>query len=103
MKAWSGDHGMHPTLMPGILLSSIKLPGIENRGTSVQNPGVHNLDPHITDLAPTILELLGVKTPEYMDGRSLLHPRFSEKSDPQPNTVSMKLPDSSSETIPQEG
>jgi bisphosphoglycerate-independent phosphoglycerate mutase (AlkP superfamily) len=27
---------------------------------------------HIVDIAPTTLELLGVETPAYMDGQSLL-------------------------------
>ncbi len=55
-KAWSGDHIVDPRIVPGILLASrpIALP-----------------DPHIVDLAPTILRLFGVTPPPYMEGRSL--------------------------------
>ena len=57
VKPWSGDHCIHPALVPGVLFSSIPL---EDSGA------------HITDLAPTTLDLLGVPTPGYMDGKSLL-------------------------------
>ena len=56
-KAWSGDHGFHPSLVPGVLFSSIPL---------------HDGDARIIDLAPTILDLMGVDAPPYMDGVSLL-------------------------------
>jgi len=57
VKPWSGDHCIHPELVPGVLFSSVRL---EGRGAN------------IVDLAPTIMELLGVAPPEYMDGKSLL-------------------------------
>ena len=57
MKAWSGDHCIHPKLVPGVLFSSIPLNGAQ---------------PQIIDMAPTTLELLGVRKPSYMDGESLL-------------------------------
>ncbi len=59
VKAWSGDHCIHPALVPGVLFSNVKL------------------DPknaEIIDLAPTILDMFGVARPEYMDGESLLPP-----------------------------
>jgi predicted AlkP superfamily phosphohydrolase/phosphomutase len=56
-KAWSGDHCIHPSLVPGVLFSNRKL---------------NAADARIIDLGPTVLELLGVATPAYMDGRSLL-------------------------------
>lgn len=56
-KAWSGDHCIHPNLVPGILFSNKSL------GTDPAS---------IIDLAPTTLDLLGVDKPAYMDGRSLL-------------------------------
>jgi predicted AlkP superfamily phosphohydrolase/phosphomutase len=57
-KAWSGDHCIHPDLVPGVLFTSMKLDN--------EKPA------HIVDIAPTTLELLGVETPAYMDGHSLL-------------------------------
>jgi predicted AlkP superfamily phosphohydrolase/phosphomutase len=56
MKAWSGDHIIDPRLVPGVLFCNRKLR--EER-------------PHITDLAPTTLDLFGVDVPSYMDGRTL--------------------------------
>jgi predicted AlkP superfamily phosphohydrolase/phosphomutase len=49
--------GMHTT--PDALLYIQGLRGVERR-------------PHITDVAPTLLDLLGVATPKDMDGRSLV-------------------------------
>ncbi len=57
VKAWSGDHCVHPELVPGVLFSSLKL---DERSAS------------IIDLAPTVLDLFGVVRPGYMDGKSLL-------------------------------
>lgn len=56
-KAWSGDHCIHPALVPGVLFSNRKL-----------SDGGAN----IIDLAPTVLDLLGVAKPAYMEGESLL-------------------------------
>lgn len=58
MKAWSGDHCIHPELVPGILFSNLAL---------------GNGSPNIVDVAPTVLDLLGVSKPAYMDGNSLLY------------------------------
>lgn len=57
VKAWSGDHIVDPRLVPGIMLC---------------NHDVTSDDPHIVDLAPTVLTLFGVRPPAHMDGRSLL-------------------------------
>lgn len=57
-KAWSGDHCIHPDLVPGVLFTSMKL--------DEEKPA------HIVDIAPTTLDLLGVEKPGYMDGHSLL-------------------------------
>lgn len=57
MKAWSGDHCIHPDLVPGVLFSDLLL-----------NPTGAN----IMDLAPTALELFGIEKPAHMDGKSLL-------------------------------
>ena len=56
-KAWSGDHHVDPELVPGILFTNKKL----TKNT-----------PHITDLAPTILALFGVKAPAYMEGEVIV-------------------------------
>ena len=55
-KCWSGDHGIDPRLVPGVLFSNRK----------VQS---ENLS--IADIAPTVLELFGIQTPSYMDGKAL--------------------------------
>jgi predicted AlkP superfamily phosphohydrolase/phosphomutase len=55
-KAWAADHCLHPDEVPGVLFSSHQ---------------VDCEDPWIGDLAPTVLGLLGVPPPGYMDGRQL--------------------------------
>jgi hypothetical protein len=55
-KAWSGDHCVDPSVVPGILFS--------NRPISTENP-------RLLDLAPTILDLFGITPPDYMDGKIL--------------------------------
>jgi predicted AlkP superfamily phosphohydrolase/phosphomutase len=53
-KCWSGDHCIDPHLVPGVLLC---------------NRTIDALDPGIEDMAPTALELFGVKAPVYMEGK----------------------------------
>lgn len=55
-KAWSGDHCVDPSVVPGILFCS--------EAISTQSP-------RLLDLAPTILELFGCPIPEYMDGKPM--------------------------------
>ena len=55
-RRWSGDHSVDPALVPGALWCSRPLSGAE---------------PHITDLAPTIMKLFGVAPPAHMRGRDL--------------------------------
>ncbi|MCZ6766904.1 MAG: nucleotide pyrophosphatase, partial [bacterium] len=57
VKAWSGDHCIDPKVVPGILLSNMKL---------------NDEDPNLMDLAPTTLELFGIRPPAHMVGKSLL-------------------------------
>jgi predicted AlkP superfamily phosphohydrolase/phosphomutase len=57
IKAWSGDHCIDPKVVPGVLFSNLKL-----RETS----------PSIMDIAPTVLELFGLKPPAHMDGKTLI-------------------------------
>ena len=55
-RPWSGDHNMNPPDVPGILFC--------NRNLDGDNPA-------IIDIAPTVLDLLGVPVPAYMDGKPL--------------------------------
>ena len=54
VKAWSGDHHIDPNEVPGIFLV--------NRPLTTDAP-------HIIDIAPTTLDLFGIKPPSYMEGR----------------------------------
>jgi predicted AlkP superfamily phosphohydrolase/phosphomutase len=55
-KAWSGDHCLDPSVVPGILFTSFK----------------HTTDsPHIMDVAPTALRLLGADIPPHVEGKPL--------------------------------
>jgi predicted AlkP superfamily phosphohydrolase/phosphomutase len=55
-KAWSGDHCIDPSLIPGVLFC---------------NHPVEAEKPRLMDLGPTILQLFGVPVPEHMDGKAL--------------------------------
>jgi len=69
-KAWSGDHCMDPALVPGIILSSLPL----------------NTDkPHITDIAPTVLDLFGIDIPGHMDGKPIIEKSILQKKDTSKN------------------
>lgn len=54
-KAWSGDHCVDWRLVNGVLFSSRALAKTK---------------PHIMDMAPSVLDLFGVKRPRHMVGRS---------------------------------
>jgi len=56
VKAWSGDHCVDPTLVPGVLFSNMK---------------VDAEDPGIEDMAPTALSLFGIEVPLWMEGKPL--------------------------------
>jgi hypothetical protein len=56
-KAWSGDHCVDPSLVPGILFC--------NRPVESENP-------RLIDIGPTVLNVFGVPVPEYMDGKALI-------------------------------
>ncbi len=56
-KAWSGDHGIDPQQVPGVLFSNYK---------------IETGNPHIMDIAPTVLSLFGIDKPAYMDGKELV-------------------------------
>lgn len=54
-RPWSGDHGIDPDLVPGVLMSNRPI-------------DTHGQAPHIMDMAPTILRFFGIAPPPYMDG-----------------------------------
>ena len=54
---WSGDHCVDPEFVPGVLFSSVRL-----------RPGEASMQ----DLAPTVLGLYGINTPEQMTGQPLI-------------------------------
>jgi predicted AlkP superfamily phosphohydrolase/phosphomutase len=56
IKAWSGDHCVDPSLVPGILFC---------------NRVVENANPRLIDIGPTVLSMFGVPVPDYMDGKAL--------------------------------
>jgi predicted AlkP superfamily phosphohydrolase/phosphomutase len=56
MRCWSGDHIFNPVAMPGILL--------------VNRP-ILSTNPHIMDLAPTILKFLNVRPSNALEGTAL--------------------------------
>ncbi len=55
-KCWSGDHGLDPQIVPGVLFC--------NYNIETENPG-------IIDIAPTVLKLFGIEVPSYIDGKPL--------------------------------
>src|SRR5207249_11569616 len=56
-KAWSGDHCVDPSVVPGVLFC--------NRPIATENP-------RLMDIGPTVLDLFGVPVPEHMDGKPLI-------------------------------
>ena len=62
-KAWSGDHCMDPRKVPGVLFSDFSLAKTE---------------PSIMDIAPTVLERLGIAVPKHMDGEILIEQSSKE-------------------------
>ncbi|MBI2478307.1 MAG: alkaline phosphatase family protein [Planctomycetia bacterium] len=72
-KAWSGDHCVDPSLVPGVLFC--------NRPLLTENP-------RLLDIAPTVLGLFGIAAPEHMDGKALvLGDRATAASDAPPLPV----------------
>jgi predicted AlkP superfamily phosphohydrolase/phosphomutase len=56
-KAWSGDHCIDPSLIPGVLFCNRQIETERCR---------------LMDLGPTVLDLFGVPVPEHMDGKPLV-------------------------------
>lgn len=57
VRAWSGDHCIDPSCVPATLIT--------NRKITSDNPAIQ-------DIAPSVLNLLGVPVPGYMDGKPIL-------------------------------
>ncbi len=55
-KSWGADHCLDPKLVPGVVFSNRKL---------------NSNAPRIIDIAPSVLDLFGIKAPGYMDGKTL--------------------------------
>jgi len=55
-KAWSGDHCIDPSLVPGVLFC--------NRRVDTEHA-------RLMDIGPTVLDMFGVTVPKYMDGKPL--------------------------------
>ncbi|HUP23672.1 MAG TPA: alkaline phosphatase family protein [Thermoanaerobaculia bacterium] len=55
-KAWSGDHCIDPRLVPGVFFC--------NRPVDAE-------DPSLLDIAPTALELFGIRPPAHMEGKPI--------------------------------
>ncbi|PID78902.1 nucleotide pyrophosphatase [bacterium DOLJORAL78_65_58] len=55
-RSWSGDHCMDPRAVPGVIFST----------RPFRNP-----KPALVDMAPTVLDLLGLDAPGHMTGRSV--------------------------------
>lgn len=56
-KAWSGDHCVDPSVVPGVLFC---------------NHQIKADLPRLLDLAPTVLDLFGCPIPDYMDGTAMV-------------------------------
>lgn len=56
-KAWSGDHCVDPSVVPGVLFC---------------NRPIEDDHPRLLDIGPTVLQLFGVEVPDYMDGKPLV-------------------------------
>jgi predicted AlkP superfamily phosphohydrolase/phosphomutase len=54
LKAWSGDHCVDQSLVPGVLFC---------------NRSVEEAVPRLLDIGPTLMQQFGVDVPAYMDGR----------------------------------
>jgi predicted AlkP superfamily phosphohydrolase/phosphomutase len=55
-KAWSGDHCVDPSIVPGILFCNRKIGAAQ---------------PRLLDVAPTVLDVFGIPAPDYMDGHAM--------------------------------
>ncbi len=71
-KAWSGDHCVDPSVVPGVLFCNFQIETENCR---------------LLDIGPTILDLFGVPVPEHMDGKPLTVAGPPEKAPKQPKEI----------------
>jgi predicted AlkP superfamily phosphohydrolase/phosphomutase len=71
-KAWSGDHCVDPTVVPGVLFC---------------NQPIHSDNPRLLDIAPTVLDLFGVPAPDFMDGQALTIGNREAEAEASPQLV----------------
>jgi predicted AlkP superfamily phosphohydrolase/phosphomutase len=55
-KAWSGDHCIDPSLIPGVIFC---------------NHPIQTDSPRLLDVGPTIMQVFGVDVPDHMDGKPM--------------------------------
>jgi predicted AlkP superfamily phosphohydrolase/phosphomutase len=76
-KAWSGDHCVDPSVVPGVLFC--------NHQILAENP-------RLLDLAPTVLEQFGCPVPDYMDGQPMtIGERNASQSAKESRSEEMKV------------
>jgi predicted AlkP superfamily phosphohydrolase/phosphomutase len=74
-KAWSGDHCVDPSVVPGVLFCNRK---------------IESTQPRLLDIGPTVLDLFGVPVPDHMDGRPLpIGPKTAPSKDKAPGEVEL--------------
>ena len=74
-KAWSGDHCVDPSVVPGVLFC---------------NHPISTESPRLLDIAPTVLNLFACPIPEYMDGKVLeIGDRQSSAAPAEPSPVEL--------------
>jgi predicted AlkP superfamily phosphohydrolase/phosphomutase len=75
-KAWSGDHCVDPSVVPGVLFC--------NHNIEAENP-------RLLDIGPTVLDLFGVPVPDYMDGKPLVVGEPPHKPEDKPEKTATQV------------
>lgn len=75
-KAWSGDHCIDPSLLPGVLFC--------DRPIETENP-------RLMDLGPTVLDLFGLPVPDHMDGKPLAVGERAGKAEAERKTTPIEV------------
>ena len=72
LRKWSGDHIIDPEAVPGILFMNQNTRPVSAKNAETRTDHPNDRGPSIIDLAPTILNYLGVPSPQSMEGTNLL-------------------------------